>query len=229
MDSQLSVVRILCLRHGKTKYTGKLNDLTPEGELHIREIAADIAVSWIAKHSIDLSQLAVVSSSAPRARYTAEVVAQVLGHRAPLIICSELQPMIWRDHTRALAACNGLIGKGYINYETEPVFSDPTIFETPDEVRARWYSFLSQYITSVLEQKSARCTILVSHYELFCNVVNDLFGIAASESTALAHGEPVHLSDFPTNYKERVILLGRFRGELGMAVFDLSTLVLTPS
>jgi broad specificity phosphatase PhoE len=229
VNQQPSALRILCLRHGKTDYTGQPKDLTPEGERHIREVAYELRVSWIYKYIIDLSQLAIVSSGAPRAQYTAEVVAQVLGHQAPLILRDELQPMIWRDPSRAAAACNGLSGKGYIDYETEPVFADPAVFETPAEVRARWYAFLSEYISSAFEGKAAQSTILVSHYELFCNVVNDIFGIAPSESSALRHGEPISFSVYPTDHKERVLLYGLFRDKCAIVDFDLSSLVITPS
>jgi hypothetical protein len=137
--------------------------------------------------------------------------------------------MIWRDPIRAAAACNGLSGKGYINYETEPVFADPAIFETPAEVRARWYAFLSEYISSAFEGKSAQSTILVSHYELFCNVVNDIFGIAPSESTALQHAEPIALTVYPTDHKERVCIFGLFRDKIATVDFYLSSLTFTPS
>jgi broad specificity phosphatase PhoE len=199
------------------------NDLTSEGEAHIREVASDHVVKWIFKYAIDLPQLAIISSPSPRAQYTASLVAEVLAYKASVVIHDELQPMIRRDPDRVLAAYKGLSGKGYIDYEKEPVFADPTIFETPAEVRERWYSFFGEYISSAFEGKSAQSTILVSHYELFCNVVNDIFGIAPSEGTALQHGEPISLSVYPTDHKERVNIFGLFRGKITTVNFDLST------
>lgn len=228
MTHPSSSVRILCLRHCETNYTGIYPDLTPFGELRVRKVATDLAVSWVEKHCIHPSQLAIVSSPAPRAYGTATILAQALGHHADIVTTSnELDAMQWRDQARALSACKGFYGKGYIDYETEPVFADPTIFESQKQVRERWYSFLSEYITAALAQKVAQYTIMVSHYELFCNIVNDLFGVVASESTALKYGEPIRLAAFSTGKKDEVILYGSFRNEMGFAVFNLKTHVLT--
>ncbi len=172
------------------------------------------------KHNINLHELEIISSPAPRAQGTAAVVAEVIGHLGPLLLLDEIASLTWRDQERALAACKGLSGKGYINYETEPIFADPTIFETPDEVRIRWYAFLAKYIRYAF-LSNQRYASLVSHYEVFCPVVLDLFGIVASEETALQYAEPILLSISGFCSNGLVLISGNFRGQEALAEFDL--------
>lgn len=230
MKQTLSSVRILCLRHGETNYTDVFPDLTPIGESRVREVATDLAESWVKKHKIQPSQLAILSSPKTRAHGTAAIIAQTLGHHADMIIIrKELDAMKWLDPARALSACKGLHGKGYINYETEQVFADPAIFESQDQIRGRWYAFLSEYISAALAQNAAQYTIMVSHYELFCNITKDIFGIVASESSALKNVEPIHLTALAVGSKDEVILYGAFRGEMCFSEFNLNSHVLTPA
>lgn len=219
---QPSVLPILCLRHGETKYTGQPNDLTLEGESHVRHIAGSLVSSWMCASQIAHRNLAIVSSPAPRARYTAEVVAEVLGYKGPIRIRNGLQPMIWRDPVRALAACKGLSGKGYVDYETEPVFADSTIFETPDEVKKRWYAFFSEHVRFAL-RFGPKHAIFVSHYEVFCSIVRDLFGIVATEATALRYVEPIYLHVITTADVDQVVVVGGFRHRVAAVKFHLPT------
>lgn len=227
MNHKKSALHFLLLRHGPTAYTGKPNDLTPEGEIRVRQVAKDFVEPWFRMSRITHGELSMVSSPSPRAQYTAEVVAEVLGYKTPIIKRDELQPMILRDPDRALAAYRGLSGRGYIDYETEPVFADPAIFEPPDEVRKRWYTFFSAYIRSAF-RSGPRHALFFSHYEVFCHPVCDVFGIVASEATALKHGEPICLSVLPTLRHERVIIFGRFRGQKAIVIFDLLTHTMIP-
>lgn len=222
MHHQPSVLQILCLRHGETKYTGQPNDLTPEGELHVRQVAGSLVSSWVRVSQIAHHDLVIMSSPAPRARYTAEVVAEVLGYKGPVRIRNGLQPMIWRDHDRALAVCKGLSGKGYIDYETEPAFADSTIFETPDEVQKRWYAFFSEYIRFALAF-GPKQVICVSHYEVFCNIVRDIFGIVATETTALQYAEPIYVYVITTADVDKVVVVGGFRHQVAAVQFHLPT------
>ena len=216
MHHQPSVLPILCLRHGETKYTGQPNDLTPEGEQHVRQVASSLVSSWVCAGQIVHPDLAIVSSPAPRARY-----------KAPIRIRNGLQPMIWRDPVRALAACKGLSGKGYIDYETEPVFADSTIFETPGEVKKRWYAFFSEYVRFAL-RFGPKCAIFVSHYEVFCSIVLDLFGIVATEATALRYVEPIYLHVITTADVDHVVVVGGFRRQVAVVKFHLPTCSLHP-
>lgn len=219
--SHSPILKILCVRHGKTNYTGIFPDLTDEGIAHIRHIANNHVAQWV--DNLPSRRLNIVSSPAPRARGTAWVIAEEIGYTMPATIRDEIDAMQWKDKERCLDALKGLWGKGYIDYETEPVFADPTLFEIPGEIRARWYAFLGMYINKALASVFPEHAILVSHYEVFCNITRDLFGIVASEQTALGYGEPIELSISLTSDPILVNLSGIFRGQEVVVTFDLSS------
>ena len=218
-----NILRILCVRHGKTNYTGVYPDLTVEGTKHIQDTTNESVQKWIAAHRIGLNKLGVMSSPAPRARGTAGVITSAINPLLPITNCIGIDAMKWRDHERCLAACRGFAGKGYINYETESVFADPELFETPAEIRARWYAFLAWYIRAAMNKELPRMVIFVSHYEVLSNITRDLFEVVPSEETALRHGETIALSVYPSSNKKHVYLSGAFRNQEADAIFDLST------
>ena len=214
---------ILALRHGKTAYTDIFPDITKEGEAEVRHFAHTAVLPWITKHSIAEGKLSVIASPAPRAQGTAATILNELARPELIITERKLSPMIWRDNAAALHALGGLQGKGYFDYETEPVFADSKIFETPEEVRLRWYGFFAEYIRS--NSKSSiipNHAILVAHYELLCNLTHDLFGIVSTEENALRHNEPIYLSISPTSTDGHVRILGQFRGKFSLATFDIN-------
>lgn len=219
-------LHILLIRHGKTNYTGIPPDLTDEGEIHVRSVAQSKVKEWMREHDIKLPKLNITSSPQARAHGTAMVIAQELGYKFSVTITSDLDAMRWKDKERCLLALGGHKGKGYIDYETEPIFADPTLFETPDEVRARWYDFLARYIEGTREGCRARNVIFVSHYEVFCNITRDVFGVIASKETALAYAEPIALSIVPTSDSHCTYISGKFRNETRSALFDLSSHVI---
>lgn len=225
--NQSTNLEILCLRHGKTNYTGKPRDLTPEGEAHVRQVAEDSVLPWVRRHSVNLRDLSIYSSPAPRAHFTATCVAEVILHEGSLLPRVEMGPTTQRDAARAALVYADLrAGKRHVSYETEPAFQDPTIFETPAEVRARWYAFFANYVKQAYVH-GPRHSILVSHYEVLCNLVHDLFGIVATEATELLHAEPIFLSVSDYGWCGIVTVTGQFRGQEARAVFNPVTLVLT--
>lgn len=225
-----SVLEILCLRHGKTNYTNGEKDLTPEGESHVRQVGKDIVLPWILENHRHGGCLNVLSSPAPRAQYTAQCLLESVGYTDGFLIEHQIGPTLWRDPKRALAACNGLSGKGYINYETEPVFADPEVFEPPHAVRERWYAFLASYIWRShlsLPNGSRQYALFVSHYEVLCNLVFDLFNISATRETELRHAEPIYLSISPPGVGGWVRIVGTFRDQKASANFNLWECALT--
>ncbi len=210
---QGNLLKVLCIRHGKTAYTGVLPDLTSEGAKHVGAVARGDIARWLADNHITHEQLCLISSVAPRARGTAELIARVIRYPLPILFAKGLAPIKWRDPERALSACKGLSGKGYIDYETEPVFADPLIFETPAEIRIRWYDYLVRFVSNSFYLRTQQhATILVSHYEVLCNVVHDIFGIVASEETALGHAEPIELVIRCPDQYGMAMITGTFRG-----------------
>jgi phosphohistidine phosphatase SixA len=216
-------LQILCLRHGKTHYTGQPRDLTPEGEAHVRQVAKDVVLPWMDTHRIDARNLKIRSSSAPRAHFTAWSVSDVIQEEKrmlpTLLPQQDIGPTVQRDKVRAAQVYESLrAGQRHVSYEQEPDFQDPTIFETPREVRARWYAFLARYIMYNFDDHA----IFVSHYEVLCNLVHDLFGIVATKETELRHAEPIYLSVSEYDADSGLVMLsGKFRGQSAMAVFCL--------
>lgn len=216
--NKLSSIEIVCVRHGKTNYTGQPLDLTPEGKAHVCQVAIDKILPWVKKNNVDLRELEILSSPAPRAHYTAWLIGDAIGHQGSLLPKTQLGPMDRRDAIRAAEVYRQLgAGSCHVSYETDPVFQDPTIFETPTEVRTRWYAFLAEYINH--ENQPA---IFVSHYEVLCNIVYDVFGIKATQKTELQHAEPIYLSVSPfPNSNTYVAIDGQFRDKKAVVLFNL--------
>lgn len=220
----LPIVDILLLRHGRTDYTEKGLDLTQEGEEHSRLVAKNHVLPWLDTLQVSVENLSIITSGAARAKGTATVISKTINQDRGFVVYDMLRPMGWRDPSRALAILSEMKKRGgYIDYETEPDFANPSIFETPTEVKARWYKFLAGYIASIVpEGKNRRATVLVAHYELLCNIVHDLFGIVSSEATALQHTEPVFIAIHRTKIKSTVLFEGRFRDLANFRVFDVA-------
>lgn len=220
---------MLCVRHSKTNYTEVFPDLTVEGIKHVRNFTNPRVKHWMTEHDIEPAKLDVISSPAQRARGTAALITSAIDPNILVTAQNGIDAMKWRDKERCFDACKGLLGKGYIDYETESIFADPKLFETPDEVRVRWYTFFSRYIKTAMDSESPRPVILVSHYEVLCNITRDLFGIIASKETALGHGECIALSIYSSRNPHEVYLSGVFRGHEVDMIFDLSTQQLYPA
>ena len=231
MDQSVTL-EIICLRHGKTHYTGQQRDLTPEGEVHVRQVATDSVLPWMEKHRVDVRNLKIYSSPAPRAGYTAWNIAEVIRNKKMLMPTllpeMKLGPTEQRDPARAKEVYSALsAGKRYVSYETEPAFQDSTIFETPREVRARWLAFFASYIRDSFRH-GRRHSILVSHYEVLCNVVSDFFGITPTQEAELGHAEPIFLTITGTNDSDYVCLSMSFRGQDVGCIFNLQELTYHP-
>lgn len=220
---QEPILRMLCLRHGDTRYTGVFPDLTEHGLAQAVRAANVDVVHWMRKHKVDATALDIISSPAPRAHGTAHTVAQVARLPNPIQLEKRLDQMAWRDPVRCKEALGGFAGKGYIDYETEPAFADETMFETPSEMRVRWFTFFAHHIDRAAKQKVSGYCLLTSHYEVFCHIVAGLFGITASAETALKHVEPIELTIFEMG-AEKYYVTGIFRDMNRSAVFDLADL-----
>ncbi len=219
---------ILCVRHDKTHYTGELPDLTPEGIAHMREVAEGVVRPWATALQVTAHDIDILSSSAPRALGSAMTVLERLGWSGPPTVEDGVGPMLWRDAARCQAALGGLKGRGYIDYETEPMFADPTLFETPSEIRLRLYGFLARLCQQYARAGVARPRVIFTHYEVLCHLTHDLFDIIASEHTALRYGEHVELTlSYLTD--SEVLLWGRFRGQEIRAWFDFYRLDIRPA
>jgi broad specificity phosphatase PhoE len=215
--------QVMFVRHGRTQYSGVFPDLTELGLAQSQSVARDVILPWLNTRGLSSHEIVVATSPAARAHGTAWEIAKEIGYRPKRLDFSpHLGPIVWRDPHRALTACRGLAGRGYVNYETEPVFADASIFETPREVRARFYSYLASVFEASVGYETARDhvppgrtpTICVSHYETLSNLILDVFGITASESTALGYAEPIILrfSRIHLGRGSTFAVSGQFRG-----------------
>ncbi len=217
-----TLLETLLIRHGESKYTGKGLDLTPEGVKQAKTTAKEHVATWLTRRGITEQELVISSSPAPRARGTALLIRKHVPIKKRLQVVPALGPMAWRNPEECIKALKGLSGRGYIDYETEPIFADPKLFETPSEMSVRWYTFFADLIRKAQLGKVLRHRMLFSHYEVFCHVVFDLFGIVASEATALKNAEPISLSVEAGGDPRYVVVTGWFRGKMARNVFDLA-------
>jgi len=219
------LLQFLCLRHGQTQYTGAFPDLTGEGIAHMKKVGKTIIRPWIRTRQALSGRLQVISSTAVRALGSAHTAMVHINWRQGVDLVEEIGPMAWRDEALCQQALKGLVGRGYIDYETEPVFADASLFETPTEMRQRSFKFFADYVRD--RWVLIRCCILFSHYEFLCPWTNELFGIVPSEETALKHGEHFELSFYQVN-DSTMLIRGTFRGEKKEALFDTDWLTVTP-
>ena len=230
MSTPKLLLRILLFRHGRTKYlgNGSFPDLTPEGIAQADEMTQTRIIPWLSKHEVRLENLLFLTSPAPRAHGTAWMVAREIGYLHPhrLQFPDGLAPMFWRDPVKAQEMLLPFRGRSYVDYETELAFQDADVFETPGEVRARWYAFFADLIRQRIRSPNSRFqnVFISSHYEVLCNVTHDLFGIVASAHTALQHTEPIMLTISEGSYRDEVYITGEFRGRhTDVAIFNLRT------
>ena len=220
-------LRMLLIRHEKTRYVDPFPDLTDEGLERAQQLAEGPVRAWMTKHEVEPDRLRMLSSTASRAHGTAWTIAKEIGYTYPHRISfpDGLGPMVWRDEKKAVELLSVFRGKTYVDYETESVFKNAEVFETPSEARTRFYATLARELKHHLHFSWYRHAIVVSHYELLCNIVHDFFGIVASEHTALQHGEPIQLSfqRYPP-YGNEILIFGEFRGrKTDVIIFNMDT------
>ncbi len=206
-------VRIYFVRHGETRYSGVFPDITEEAQEHIRTVVAPDIASW-RKRAPTHCPFRIVTSPAPRAHGTATEIDQALEYRHPegIPFVHELRAMDWIDPQLALLACRGLSGKGYIHYETEPVFQDPAIFEQQDSIRHRLFTWMRFLFNSWGIAQSPFSVVAVTHYEVLCHLTQ-LCGIVPTAETALRYAESIQVESSDLGAKD-VRMTIHFRGQV---------------
>lgn len=215
------LLRLFCLRHGESTYTNTFPDLTPIGAEQVKKTAEEKLLLWLEKHQVEKNTLTLTSSKAPRALGTSHIIKQISGIKKRIRPIPALAPMKWRNHEKCLEALKGLHGRGYIDYETEPIFSDASLFETVLEMRERWYKHFTDLIILAQGKNIPPHRIIVSHYEVLCPIVSDLFGITASADTALNNAEAIELDVYKDSYGV-IVVSGFFRNMHQVATYDLT-------
>jgi broad specificity phosphatase PhoE len=118
-------------------------DLTPEGLERTQELASTRIIDWMRRNDTK-RQLRIFSSPAGRARDTALVIKREILHFGDIAIEEDIRPMDMYDRDRCMELIRSL--KGYIRWETEPAFSDLTLFESCDFVCMRLLCHLTKFI-----------------------------------------------------------------------------------
>lgn len=223
MDQDNPLLKILFIRHGQSTYKDTMPDLTPEGLRQIEEETAPNVLNWMNRHRIIEEELILTSSPAARARGTAQALKRAVQMIRKVYISHAIAPMAFRDPERCTVALKGLKGRGYIDYETESVFRDSTLFETPEEIRIRCYEEISRLVKKARSRVIYSQRMIFSHYEVLCPITQDLFHITPSATTALRNGEHIELvvSECDENH---VLVKGLFRGTQEESKFSLDKL-----
>lgn len=214
------LLRLFCIRHGESAYTNTFPDLTPVGVEQVKKAAGEKLLLWLEKNNVEKSTLTLASSKAPRALGTSHIIKQTSGIKKRIRPIAALAPMKWRNPEKCRHALKGLHGRGYIDYETEPIFANPALFETVIEMRERWYRHFTELIVLARGKNIPPNRIIVSHYEVLCPIVSDLFGIIASKETALENAETIELDVYEDPYGV-VVVSGFFRNMHQIAKYDL--------
>lgn len=200
---------MLCMRHSKTKYTQVFPDLTEEGADLVRTFGTPKVREWMDRHGIDPDAVSIVSSPAPRAHGTADLIREGIGHRGEIELSERIEPLRWKDPARCASIIKEMVG--YINLETEPRFADHTLFEPLSEVHGRWASFL----LDALERRAStgemgHNMVVIAHYETFCGLISEMFQYPPEQKTELKHIEPISL-EFYSGFQGGYLVKGSFR------------------
>lgn len=190
---------LLFLRHGKTAYTGQFPDLTDEGKREISDAADHIAEIVGNKTFVQ-----IVSSSAPRALGSADIINKRLGMQSvieeePAIRCmdfydSEKAKAIWASFPNARAVDCA--------YATDSQFEEGTVIEKRSAIQHRFFNYLSTLFERFAANKSHDVSIYVSHYEVLWSLVK----ATIPTQEPLIHGELIELN------LDRPGVIVRFRG-----------------
>jgi broad specificity phosphatase PhoE len=224
---QQPVLRLYCLRHSKTPYSNIFPDLTDEGKAMAESVASQDVLHWMRRHGINgRGDLAMYSSPSPRALGTAHVIKEVIGHPHDVLLERDIEPLRWYDPIECKKVMMSLAGT-YIHLETEPRINDPKLFEPIPEVRSRTYGYLARMVEHACTAKVLPNGIVVAHYEVFCHLVLEIFGIVATRETELRHVEPIELA-FYEMARGTFYITARFRDLDRAVVFNLEDRMFTP-
>lgn len=220
MDAK-QIGRLIFLQHGETDYTDSEFDLTPEGVKSI-QAAAMYLLSILKGYIVRLFY-----SPKPRAKASAFVLNDELG---PLIVESGINRHIGsirlQDPEKAMALFkefssnpDGLKPVKFA-YLTDERFNDPKICETWAQTKGRFYWYLGYLIRELFWKNNNKetdgkpqCIISITHYELLCHFLIDLFGIGKSLGDALKYGEIIDVQVFATGKKNTARLEVHFRSQ----------------
>jgi broad specificity phosphatase PhoE len=217
--------RLILFRHGQTDYNDSEFDLTPEGVATIQSTALYL-LNMLRGYSINLRY-----SPKPRTKTSAFVFCDGISLDAGSSQEDRhISSVGIRDHKKAMAlfqehALNGGIAAVDFSYLHDKRFDDLEICEPRDMVRNRFYWYLGRAIRQLfIDHKNTNekplCNVYITHYELLCHFVLDVFGIGHIKGETLKHGEVIDISVFSTDKPNAASLEVRFKGEQKTVLFE---------
>jgi len=210
------------LRHGESDYTDVFPDLTDEGRKTIQRSAVEIE-----KIRSDFTDngTSIVSSPAARAQGSAAIIAKRFGikrvGRIPL-----LKPTQIRDEEKGKAIYLKYVSDGgmrslCVAYGKDSRFEDGVIFEPRSEVSARLCKYLAMLAECMFVVQLPHLVVAVSHYEVLCHFVEELFKLDYARSDPLRHGELIRVFFNRAENNNAVNLDVIFRETRVKALFDI--------
>jgi broad specificity phosphatase PhoE len=176
---------LLFLRHGKTNYTGQFPDLTDEGK---REIST--AADYIAKIVGSKTFVQIVSSSAPRALGSADIINKRLGLLSVVEEEAAIRRMDFYDDEKANAIWKTFPTARDVDcaYATDPRFEEGSVIEKRSAIQHRFLEYIGMLFERFTADKLSDVSIYVSHYEVLWYLAAT-FGL----KEPLIHGEVIKL------------------------------------
>jgi broad specificity phosphatase PhoE len=211
---------LLFLRHGKTAYTGQFPDLTEEGVKQIQSAAAEIA-QIIQTHHKAGADIQIVSSPAPRALGTADIIARHLGHPHEVEPCLDIRCMDFYDVDGANALWREFGTARDVDraYATDPRFDTGEVIEARCNIQHRFFYYLGELFERFAEGKLPDVVIHTCHFEVLYFLASMLMGIDDTEP--LIHGEIIRIGLEPGGDRHHVLVTQVFRGHTKTNVFAL--------
>lgn len=220
------VGELILFRHGQTAYTNQEFDLTPEGVETIRNTA-----KLLKQKLAGIAPIHIIHSPRPRAKTSALVLRTEMGDVITDVTEDRhISSIVIRDHEKSMALfkehfSNGGVKVVDFNYLRDSRFNDPEICEPWDVIRTRFYWYLGRIIRKLIGQNiqgyNYPCHIFISHYELLCHFINDVFNLDYSKDETLKHGEVIHILVYRNWKPSSIELVASFRGMCRIVSFKV--------
>jgi broad specificity phosphatase PhoE len=167
--------QLIFIRHAETRYSNIYPDITENGVNELKSTAKKIE-PLIAAYPHQ--SLKIIASPAMRAQGSAGILAQELKYNHEIIIEPRLSDMGYPNWPKALeifTQCNLNGGRVEDVYDMDDRFEDETIFEPRTAVRERFYAYMRECCSELLESSSPQCVLHVSHFEILNHFLKHLW------------------------------------------------------